>query len=126
AAGLHRLAVDQDGARGALARVARDMRPGESGHLAQVVDEEEARLDVVLPPPSIDGHCNRLRHGHPPGQKGNEGGPMLAFAEGKGQAPVDTAMVKVHNGAHLISSRLGGLTWVAGSNSRVAPQSHSS
>ena len=76
----------EDGARAALARVTGDVRSGESGHLAQVVDEEQARLDLVLPPPSVDSQRNRLRHGNPPGRKANDGGPMLAFARGKGQA----------------------------------------
>jgi len=125
AARLHGLAVDQDGACAALAGVARNVRPGEAGHLAQVVDEEEARLDVSslrLPLIVIATDCvmDIL-----PDRGENDGGLMLAFAEGRSSA---------HGHGHGESPQwrppnqfsTWGLTWVARSNTRVAPESHSS
>ena len=39
--------LTMDGAGAALARVAADVRPGEAGQLADVVDEQQPRLDLV-------------------------------------------------------------------------------
>src|SRR2546423_4765096 len=54
-AALDGLAVDQDGARAALAGVASDVRAGEPQVVAQVMHEKQARLDLVLVPAAVDG-----------------------------------------------------------------------
>ena len=46
-AGFDGLAVERDGAGAADGGFAADMRSGESGHFAQVMDEQESRLDFV-------------------------------------------------------------------------------
>src|SRR6266436_2675367 len=46
-AGLDRLAVHEDRARAALARIAADVGPGESHGLADVVDEQQTGLDFM-------------------------------------------------------------------------------
>ena len=51
---LGALAVDEDGACAAMAGVAADVRPGQQEHVAQEVDEEEARLDVRLARLAVD------------------------------------------------------------------------
>ena len=59
--GLHRLAVQEDGACTALARVAADVGAGQPEMVPQEVDEKEARFDrpfVMLP---IHGHPNGMR-----------------------------------------------------------------
>ena len=48
-------AVDVDGARAAIARVAADVRAGQPEVVAQEVDEQEARLDVRLVGLAVDG-----------------------------------------------------------------------
>ena len=48
-------AVDVDGARAAVARVAADVRAGQAEVVAQEVDEQEARLDVGLVRLAVDG-----------------------------------------------------------------------
>ena len=45
-AGLDRLAVEVDGARAAVGRVAADVRAGEPERLAQEVDQEQAGFDL--------------------------------------------------------------------------------
>src|SRR6186997_2324189 len=47
-AALHRLAVDVDGARAAVAGVAADVRPGEPEVVPEEVDEQTTGRDVVL------------------------------------------------------------------------------
>ena len=49
------LAVEQDGAGAALARVASDVRAGEHQRLAEEVDEQEPRLDLASVARSVDG-----------------------------------------------------------------------
>jgi hypothetical protein len=66
AAGLHRLAVEEDGAGAALAGVASDVCPGLPGDLAQVVHQEQARLDRILAPDAVDGDRDALSHSPPP------------------------------------------------------------
>ena len=46
-AALDGLAVDLDGAGAAQRRLASHVRPGQSNHLAQVMDQEQSRLHVV-------------------------------------------------------------------------------
>ena len=46
-AGLHRLTVEQDGARPARRRVAADLGAGQAAVLPEVLDQQRARLDVV-------------------------------------------------------------------------------
>src|SRR5215471_5411108 len=53
---LHRLAVDVNGAGAALARVAADVGAGEARQLADVVHEQQARLDLVAVLRAVDGH----------------------------------------------------------------------
>ena len=53
-AGLGALAVDVDGARAAVARVAADVRAGQPEVVAQEVDEQEAGLDVGLVGLAVD------------------------------------------------------------------------
>jgi hypothetical protein len=55
-AGLHRLAIQMDGAGAALARVAAHVRAREPGQLADEVHEEEPGLDVMRVSDAIDGH----------------------------------------------------------------------
>ena len=66
-AALHRLAVDVDGAGAAVARVAADVRPGETEVVAEEVDEEPARrhleLDLLAVDLDRDGAA-RHRLGH--------------------------------------------------------------
>ena len=45
---LHRLAVEVDRARAARGRVAADVRAGQPEPLAEVVDEQRARFDLVV------------------------------------------------------------------------------
>ena len=45
-AALHRLAVEVDGARAAVGRVAADVRAGEPERVAQEVDQQQARFDL--------------------------------------------------------------------------------
>src|SRR6266540_4212126 len=61
-AGLHGLSVQVDGAGAALARVAAHVRAGESRELPDVVDEEEAGLDVMRVLGSVDGHRDGCLH----------------------------------------------------------------
>src|SRR5262249_39571035 len=60
---LDGLAVDQDGARAADAGLAADVRAGQIAVIAQVVDEQHARLDGVLARGVVDGDANRNGHG---------------------------------------------------------------
>ena len=46
-AALDGLAVERHGASAADGRLAADVRTGEAGHFAQVMDEEQARLDFM-------------------------------------------------------------------------------
>ena len=54
-AALDGLAVDEDRARAALAGVAADVCAGEPQVVAQVVHEQQARLNLVLVPAAVDG-----------------------------------------------------------------------
>ena len=56
-------AVDVDGARAALARVAADVGAGQVEVLAEGLDEQPSRLDVALPRLSIDDERDVLAHG---------------------------------------------------------------
>src|SRR5438093_7645037 len=60
--GLHRQAVDVHGAGAALAGVAAHMGAGEPRELPDVVDEQEARLDVMGILQAVDGHGNGCLH----------------------------------------------------------------
>ena len=62
---LHRLAVEEDGARPARRRVAADVGAGEAEHLPQVVDEQHPGLDLVLLRRAVDRHGYPHWH-HPP------------------------------------------------------------
>jgi len=55
-AALRRLAVDEDGTRSALTRVAADVRPGQPEHVAQEMDEEEPWLHLAgeIDPVDVD------------------------------------------------------------------------
>src|SRR4051812_32769206 len=55
-AALRRLAVDEDGTRSALTRVAADVRPGQPEHVAQEMDEEEPWLHLTgeIDPVDVD------------------------------------------------------------------------
>src|SRR5438309_3495085 len=55
-AALDCFAVDQDGARAALARVAADVRAGEPQVVPEIVHEKQAWLDLMLVPASVDGY----------------------------------------------------------------------
>ncbi len=57
------VAVEQDGARAAVARVAADVRAGQAEDVAEEVHEQQARLDVGLPDGAVDGDADVLR-GH--------------------------------------------------------------
>src|SRR5437762_4916569 len=59
-AALDGFAVDQDRAGAALARVAADVSAGEPQVVAEVVHEQQARLDLMLVPAAVDG-CRDLR-----------------------------------------------------------------
>ena len=66
-AGLHRLAVEQDGAGAAVGGVAADVGAGQAQVLAQEVDQQQARLDLGLRGGAVDGDLNRVhRHGYSP------------------------------------------------------------
>src|SRR6266542_5975769 len=60
--GLHRQAVDVHGAGAALAGVAAHVGAGEPRELPDVVDEEEAGLDVVGILHAVDGHGDGCFH----------------------------------------------------------------
>src|SRR5690348_6355386 len=66
-AGLHGLAVEEDGAGAAKARLAADVRAREAQCVAQIVNEQQARLDFVLmfltihAEPNLDGHSASRR-----------------------------------------------------------------
>src|SRR5207248_4244557 len=64
-AGLHCLAVEQDGAGPALAGVAADVGAGKAEHVAEEVDEQDAGLDLasLCNPVDLDGDG---AHGGPP------------------------------------------------------------
>jgi hypothetical protein len=55
-AGLHRLAVEQDGTGAANARFAANVSASQFAVVAQVVNEEGARLDRVLVFDSVDAN----------------------------------------------------------------------
>src|SRR2546426_7522523 len=57
-AGFHRLAVHEDRARAALARVTADVRSGEAHGLANVVDQEQAGLDFMAVALTLDRHLD--------------------------------------------------------------------
>ena len=57
-AGLHGLAVHEDGAGAALAGVAPDVGAGEPDQLANIVDEQESRLHFVAVRLAVDGHLH--------------------------------------------------------------------
>src|SRR6185369_3472873 len=61
-AALHRLAVDRDGARTALAGVAADVGAGELQVLAQELDEHPSGLDIPLSWLSVDDERDVLDH----------------------------------------------------------------
>src|SRR2546423_7279304 len=52
---LDRLAIHVHRAGAALAGVAADVRAGQAGHVPEVVDQEESRLDLGLAVPAVDG-----------------------------------------------------------------------
>ncbi len=62
-AALDRLAVDQDRARAALARIASDMSACEPQVVSEIVHEQQARLDLMLVPAAVDG-CRDLVFHH--------------------------------------------------------------
>ena len=59
---LHRRAVQEDGAGAALARVAADVRAGETERVAQEMDEQQAGLDLALVNGAVDGDPRLRRH----------------------------------------------------------------
>jgi hypothetical protein len=59
-AGLHGPVVQENGAGAAMGRVAADVRAGQAQHVAQQVDQQEARLHVGLVLFAVD----RERHPH--------------------------------------------------------------
>src|SRR5207248_7983587 len=65
-AGLHAVAVELDGARPAIAGVATHVRPGEPREIADVVHQQQSRLDLVLVLGAIDGDRNPAPHTHLP------------------------------------------------------------
>src|SRR6266478_8396286 len=60
--GLHRLAVEMDGAGAALARVAPHVRAGQPRQLADEVDEQQPRLDFMGVLDAVDGDGDGLAH----------------------------------------------------------------
>src|SRR4030088_469376 len=68
-AALDRLAVDQDGACAALAGVAAHARAREADAVAQVMHEQEARLDLMLMPVAVDGGRDLVLHTTPPNRR---------------------------------------------------------
>src|SRR5262249_53573719 len=65
-AGLDRLAVNLDGAGTALRRVAPNVRAGETEHVANVMNQEETRLDVVLVLLTVDCDTDLTHFALPP------------------------------------------------------------
>src|SRR5206468_12724285 len=64
---LHRLPVEQHGARSAVARVAADVRSGHAQIFAQEMDEEQARLDLSFLDLAVDHHLDAMGpHGYLP------------------------------------------------------------
>src|SRR5262249_38719700 len=59
---LHRLAIHEDRAGAALARVAADVRSGQPDRLANVVDEKETGLDFVAVSLAVDRHFDWQFH----------------------------------------------------------------
>src|ERR1700730_8284858 len=68
-AALDRLAIDQDGACAALAGVAADGRASQADDVAQVMHEQEARLDLMLLPVAVDGGRDLVLHTTPPNRR---------------------------------------------------------
>src|SRR5690349_20474059 len=68
---LDRLAVEVNGARAAVGRVAADVRTGQSQRLAQEVDQEQPGLDLGALLSTVDGHRdpNRTSHASPPSRE---------------------------------------------------------
>ena len=60
---LHRLAVDQDGARAADAGLAADVRAGEAAAVTQEMNEQQTRLDDVIARRVVDPDADRNGHG---------------------------------------------------------------
>src|ERR687892_1791494 len=61
-AGLDCLAVEDDRARTTQARLTANVRTGEAQHVAQIVNQEQARLDFVGVPLTVDGDGNCSLH----------------------------------------------------------------
>ena len=61
-AALDGFAVDMHGASAAQRRLAADVRAGQSGHFAQVVNQQQARLDGVGALLSIEGKSDGSCH----------------------------------------------------------------
>jgi hypothetical protein len=55
---LHRAAIDMNDAGAALARVAADMRAGETKLIADELDKQRSRLDVGASGLAVDRHGN--------------------------------------------------------------------
>src|SRR5438128_617547 len=73
-AGLHRHAVQEDGAGTAGRRVATDLGAGEAQDVAQVVDEEQARLNVGFDRLAVDPQRDVHGPWFPPQQTGYASG----------------------------------------------------
>src|SRR5437762_3951511 len=61
---LHGLAVDEDGTGAADARLAANVRSGQAARIAQIVHEQDTRLDGVIAWGVVDAEPNRNGHGH--------------------------------------------------------------
>src|SRR6266404_2420598 len=89
-AGLEGLAVHEDSARAALARIAADVCPGEAHGLADVVDQEQAGLDFVAVALAVDRHLDWQFHDSSSGIRRFESGPWTprsGATEGKTSPP---------------------------------------
>src|SRR6267143_869662 len=89
-AGLDGLAVHDDRAGAALARVTADVRPGEADGLADVVDQEQAGLDFMAVALAVDRHLDWQFHGSSSGIRRFESGPWTprsGATEGKTSPP---------------------------------------
>src|SRR4029077_4693813 len=68
-AALDGLAVDEDGAGATLAGVAADMGAGGARFVADVMHEQEPRLDLVLMPAAVDRRGDLMLHLRPPSSR---------------------------------------------------------
>src|SRR5665213_3631563 len=103
-AALDRLAIDEDGAGAALAGVTADVRSGQADDIAQVVHEQETRLDLVLMLAPVDGGRDLVLHTSPPNRRWRRSWRRKTCREQGRQRPADGGNLDSADGGDLIPS----------------------